>query len=102
VEVYEYCMRESEPISDDAMKMEINSRFNVINRRYEGMSQFYKDQWNNLRKRVASIGDSTSTADLLKLKNDMEQFSDSERDSRQKSQKMGGKTMRKNRIRIHR
>ena len=102
VEVYEYCMRESEPISDDAMKMEINSRFNVINRRYEGMSQFYKDQWNNLRKRVASIGDSMSTADLLKLNDDMKNFSDSERDSRQKSQKMGGKTMRKNRIRIHR
>ena len=99
VEVYEYCMRESEPISDDAMKLEIQARFNVINRRYEGMSQFYKDQWNNLRKRVASIGDSTSSADLLKLKNDMEQFSDLERESRQRK---GGKTMRKNRIRIHR
>jgi hypothetical protein len=43
-----------------------------------------------------------STADLLKLNDDMKNFSDSERDSRQKSQKMGGKTMRKNRIRIHR
>ena len=99
VEVYEYCMQESKPKSDDAMKLEIQARFNVINRRYEGMSPLYKDQWDKLQTRVKSIGDSTSSADLLKLKNDMEQFSDLERESRQRK---GGKTMRKNRIRIHR
>ena len=63
------------------------------------MSPLYKDQWDKLQTRVKSIGDSTSSADLLKLKNDMEQFSDLERESRQRK---GGKTMRKNRIRIHR
>jgi len=100
VEVYEYCMdmQERQPISDDAMKMEIKSRFLVINKRNVGMKPEYGRQWEELTRRVKSI-DSMSTADLLKLNDDMKNFSDSERDSRQK---MGGKTMRKNRIRIHR
>ena len=62
------------------------------------MKPEYGRQWEELTRRVKSI-DSMSTADLLKLNDDMKNFSDSERDSRQK---MGGKTMRKNRIRIHR
>jgi len=100
VEVYEYCMdmQERQPISDDAMKLEIKSRFLVINKRNVGMKPEYGRQWEELTRRVKSI-DSMSTADLLKLNDDMKNFSDSERDSRQK---MGGKTMRKNRIRIHR
>jgi uncharacterized glyoxalase superfamily metalloenzyme YdcJ len=83
------------------MKMEINTRFLVINKRNVGMNPEYGRQWEELTRRVKSI-DSMSTADLLKLNDDMQKFSDSERGSRQKSQKMGGKTMRKNRIRIHR
>lgn len=100
VEVYEDCMdmQESQPMSDDAMKREIKSRFLVISKRKVGMKPEYGLQWEELTRRVKSI-DSMSTADLLKLNDDMKNFSDLERGSRQK---MGGKTMRKNRIRIHR